>query len=492
MRTNALNIKKWQTVIGLLILLVFSFVVGCGKKEEYRQIQVYKIEGTATVERQGNNMEAYNNMQLQSGDMVETAENSSIQLKLDEDKYILVEPDSKISLQATGNSVDSKTSIYLEKGAIVNQIDNPLSEDSSYQVTTPNSTMAVRGTTFRVEITIDEKGHSYVKVAVFGGEVECNLVFPDGTIAEPVLVQKGTEVLVWGDDVQSEYVGTGNISYEEMKGITYDFLNDLIDRGEELSISKEEIEALKQAVASLGEEEGVQNENFEDNTEIDSEMDNEAPKKKQQIGQSIPSIPVLTPDSTEKETEQGIPSIPVLTPDSTEKETEQDTPSIPVLTPDYSSGSTNSGNTTGGNSTPGGDAPEGDTPGGDTPEGDTPGEDTPEGDTPGGDIPEGDTPGGDTPEGDTPGGDTPGEDSSGNVSQNRNVTINFVVLSESSTKVFATKIVSIASNVTEIAVSDIAKPLLQPTASGNWDYEGKGTVEIVNDVVTITWTELPQ
>ena len=89
MKTNRFSLKKWQVVISLLIVLVFSSSVGCGKKEEeYRQIQVYKIEGTATVERQGSSMEAYGNMQLQSGDVVETAANSSIQLKLDEDKYI--------------------------------------------------------------------------------------------------------------------------------------------------------------------------------------------------------------------------------------------------------------------------------------------------------------------------------------------------------------------------------------------------------------------
>lgn len=241
-------------ILAVLLLFGVMTLAGCGKKEEeYRQIQVYKIDGTATVVRQGSSMDAYENMQLQSGDVVETVADSYLQLKLDEDKYILVEPDSKISLQATGNSVDSKTSIYLEKGAIVNQLDNPLSEDSSYEVTTPNSTMAVRGTTFRVEITYDEKGHSYAKVAVYGGKVECNLVFPDGTITEPVIVESGTEVLVWGDDVESDYVWSGNTSYEELQLKVIDFLGVIIDRGEELSITKEEIEVLKEALETLEE-----------------------------------------------------------------------------------------------------------------------------------------------------------------------------------------------------------------------------------------------
>ena len=95
-KTNA-----WGLIVTLLVVLGIMST-GCGKKEaDYRQIQVYKIDGTATVARAGSNMDVYENMQLQSGDVVETVGNSYLQLKLDEDKYILLEPDTKISLQAT-------------------------------------------------------------------------------------------------------------------------------------------------------------------------------------------------------------------------------------------------------------------------------------------------------------------------------------------------------------------------------------------------------
>ena len=198
----------------------------CGNKEEnYRQIQVYKIEGTATVARAGSSMDVYENMQLQSGDVIETVANSYLQLKLDEDKYILLEPETKISLQATGNSLDSNTAIFLEKGAIVNQLDNPLSEKSNYQVTTPNATMAVRGTTFRVEITYDQNGECFTKVTVYDGKVECMLVFPDGTVKDPVMIEVGTEVLVRGDSEESEYVVIGKATYEEIKAKVLNFLD---------------------------------------------------------------------------------------------------------------------------------------------------------------------------------------------------------------------------------------------------------------------------
>lgn len=465
MKSNALNLKKWQTVIGLLTLLVFSSVAGCGKKEEeYRQIQVYKIEGTATVERQGSNMEAYNNMQLQSGDMVETAENSSIQLKLDEDKYILVEPDSKISLQATGNSVDSKTSIYLEKGAIVNQIDNPLSEDSSYQVTTPNSTMAVRGTTFRVEITYDEKGHSYAKVAVFGGEVECNLVFPDGTIAEPVLVKKGTEVLVWGDDVESDYVWSKDTNYEELKESVIDFLGVIIDRGEELSITKEEIEVLKEGLELLEEteEENREEESEQESEETVEDSDATETTEEKKTEEALEEKKNEIEEKAEEKKEEPKQEEPK------QEETPPVNPTPPVVTTPGDSSSGN-GTVNGGGSTSEG--------------GNSTGGNTSVGDSTGGDTSGGDTSGGDTSEGGTSGGDT---------STQIDITINFCL---SDGTVFATKKQSVDSSATEISQADITKPLLQPTASGSWDYESKDTIAIETKnvdgteikVVTITW-----
>lgn len=449
MKSNALNLKKWQTVIGLLTLLVFSSVAGCGKKEEeYRQIQVYKIEGTATVERQGSNMEAYNNMQLQSGDMVETAENSSIQLKLDEDKYILVEPDSKISLQATGNSVDSKTSIYLEKGAIVNQLDNPLSKDSSYQVTTPNSTMAVRGTTFRVEITYDEKGHSYAKVAVYGGKVECNLVFPDGAIAEPVMVETGTEVLVWGDDDESDYVWSGNTSYEELQEIVIDFLGGIIDRGEELSITKEEIEVLKEGVKLLEEEnneqESSQEESDDGSDKVLEEDESETTEEKNTEEKNTEESSTRKQEETkQKEPKQEEPK---------QEETPPVSPAPPVVSAPEDS-SSDSGNVNGGESNSGG----------------------------------GNSTGGSTDSGSTGGGT-----SGGNTVTQTEITINFCL---SDGTVFATKKQSVDSSATTITGDKIARPSLQPDINGDWNYNSSSTIEIKTiiengteiKVAIITW-----
>ena len=439
MKISTRNIKKELLVITLLCILIFSIISGCGKKEEYRQIQVYKIDGTATVERQGSSMEAYENMQLQSGDMVETVADSYLQLKLDEDKYILVEPDSKISLQATGNSVDSKTSIYLEKGAIVNQLDHPLSEDSSYQVTTPNSTMAVRGTTFRIEITYDEKGHSYAKVAVYGGKVECHLVFPDGTMKEPVMVEPGKEVLVLGDDVESDYVEFGNTSYDELREKVIDFLGVIIDKGEEISITKEELAVLKEGLTALEEDTTLTEENEEDSFLENSEQDSSLVEFDTTVKQEIVEE---KPGKEETKTEEEEVKEEEVKQEETLEQPTQTTPPV-VSTPDDSSTSTGGGSSSGGNSSSGSSS------------------------------------GGSSSGDNTSGGNSSGDSSSsGTTTSTRDVIINFTV----NNALFATKTVSqaaVGSNVT------ITEPTLRPDASGNWK-DGSGNLLSSSNTVTVS------
>lgn len=204
----------------IFVCMLMVALAGCGKTESYRQIKLYEIEGDVTVSREkSGNVEPYVNMMLQDKDNVETAAESYVQLQLDGDKYVLVEPSSKITLEATGDSVDSKTKINLTQGAVVNKIEKPLSKDSTYEVTTPNSTMAVRGTTFRVEVKFDENGESYTTLSVCEGKVQCQLITPDGTIVDEIVeLQAGEQAKIRGTSEISEYLGgKQTFDYEEFK-----------------------------------------------------------------------------------------------------------------------------------------------------------------------------------------------------------------------------------------------------------------------------------
>ena len=244
--------KTWKKYSIVMMALLFLAVIasGCGKKKEeaYRNIKVMSINGSATVERASvGTLDAYADMKLENGDRLSVDGSSSLTLSMDDDKYAMLEPGSSLTLEADGTKENSRTVIHLEAGAVMNYLSEKLSEGSSYEVTVPNSTMAVRGTVFRVAIVYDENGESYTTVQVFEGIVGCRLVFPDGTISEEeVQLAPGKEVLIHGDTSISEYVGDKghDIDYTTLNREALEFLLFCIDDGADLCIPREEVEEL--------------------------------------------------------------------------------------------------------------------------------------------------------------------------------------------------------------------------------------------------------
>lgn len=206
------------------------------------------IKGTATVERASvGSLDAYEEMKLESGDRLSVDSSSSLILSMDDNKYAMLEPGSSLTLEADGTRENSRTVIHLEAGAVMNYLSEKLSEKSSYEVTVPNSTMAVRGTVFRVAIVYDEDGDSYTTVQVFDGIVGSRLIFPDGRIdEEEVQITPGREVLIHGDTSISEYVGDKghDIDYTTLNREALEFLLFCIDDGSDLCLTREEVEEL--------------------------------------------------------------------------------------------------------------------------------------------------------------------------------------------------------------------------------------------------------
>ena len=241
-------VKYGAAIMGLLIVSALFISFGMKKEESYRDIKVMSIKGTATVERASvGSLDAYEDMKLESGDRLSVDSSSSLILSMDDNKYAMLEPGSSLTLEADGTRENSRTIIHLESGAVMNYLSEKLSEKSSYEVTVPNSTMAVRGTVFRVAIVYDEDGDSYTTVQVFDGIVGCRLVFPDGTISEEeVQLAPGKEVLIHGDTEISEYVGDKghDIDYTTLNREALEFLLFCIDDGSDLCLTREEVEEL--------------------------------------------------------------------------------------------------------------------------------------------------------------------------------------------------------------------------------------------------------
>jgi hypothetical protein len=259
-------LKAWIGIGAVAIVAVVAVIVAVVIKDEpeaYRTIKVYEYTGSAQVIRgEGKVIDVYNSMRLESGDKLVTGKESYLQLKLDDDKYILLESETEIRIVAEGNKKDSKTKISLEKGAVVNCIEDKLSGSSEYNVETPNSTMAVRGTTFRVQIKKDETGESYATVSVFEGNVASKLIYPDGTVEEKELdVETGKAVKILGTSADTMYVTIDeDIDYKELELEVLEFLDKSQENGKDLSISKEELNKLIDEIISMNKEEETESE----------------------------------------------------------------------------------------------------------------------------------------------------------------------------------------------------------------------------------------
>lgn len=241
-------VKYGAAIMGLLIVSALIISFGMKKEESYRDIKIMSIKGMATVERASvGSLDAYEEMKLESGDRLSVDSSSSLILSMDDNKYAMLEPGSSLTLEADGTRENSRTVIHLEAGAVMNYLSEKLSEKSSYEVTVPNSTMAVRGTVFRVAIVYDEDGDSYTTVQVFDGIVGSRLIFPDGRIdEEEVQITPGREVLIHGDTSISEYVGDKghDIDYTTLNREALEFLLFCIDDGSDLCLTREEVEEL--------------------------------------------------------------------------------------------------------------------------------------------------------------------------------------------------------------------------------------------------------
>ncbi len=238
--------KKW-IIIPVAVLAVLGvgalIFILTNKTAAYRLIKVFEIDGNATVTRADiGDLEAYANMVLESGDSVFLDE-GTMTLKLDEDKYVYVEEQTKFTLEATGDSVNSKTSIQLTQGAITNEIQNKLSEDSTYEINTPNSTMSVRGTVYRVTVYSDENGVKYTKIAVFSGSVATDLLYPDGTSSgNETMVEKGKQVIIFEDSTTTDYLtDVEDIDYSDLPESVIKKLIEISENGTELSLTTDEL-----------------------------------------------------------------------------------------------------------------------------------------------------------------------------------------------------------------------------------------------------------
>jgi len=236
------NIKIAIPVIAILIVGIIAGVLFSNNEDGYRLIQVYQVDGDVKLERENiGSMDAYENLNLISGDTIETLIESFLRLKLDDDKYVLVEQESVIEIYATGDEQNSKTDIRLNKGAVTVEVENKLSDESSFEVTTPNSVMAIRGTVFRISTYVDENGEPVTRITVFEGKVTVQKKSEDGTCSEEVTIESGKEALIYEENQEQILIILDEIEANKIPLQALEFLYDVVEEGHIIVYSEEEI-----------------------------------------------------------------------------------------------------------------------------------------------------------------------------------------------------------------------------------------------------------
>ncbi len=189
--------KKRKIAAALALLLI------CGgqlrgerafAEETYRNVKVLETEGEAYVERNEIRMPVYEQQVIQGGDYMTTGTDGRVDLRLDDDKYMVVEEDSQVEFELEGDQEKGAIRIYLTEGAVYNEIENPLAQDDSYEIHTPDGVMAVRGTKFRVSVRKNSDGtFRETFITVFDGTVYVRV---DNGEKEEAFVQAGEEAII--------------------------------------------------------------------------------------------------------------------------------------------------------------------------------------------------------------------------------------------------------------------------------------------------------
>lgn len=285
--------KKAGIVIGAVLMVIVAVAVGCivlkgGNDEAYRAIMVYQVNGGATITRASvGEMAAYENLMLQSGDSVAVASESSMRLKLDDDKYLLAEQDTRMNIVAEGDDENAKTYIELTQGSVTSEIQNKLGQNASYEVNTPNSIMAVRGTIFRVETAANESGDIDTRLTVFKGTVGARAVMPDGTVSdEEVLVEAGQELYVGGTGTSLVDLGEPtDIDYESLPPIMQEYIKELgiesANHIQEIKETAETAETAEQEQRDVEEKMETDEQEQAENPQETASKESESPLKQQ-------------------------------------------------------------------------------------------------------------------------------------------------------------------------------------------------------------------
>lgn len=364
-------------VITLLVLFAVLFA------QSGRIVSVFAFAGTTGIKRgrqeeAAQQLDVFEGMRLQSGDLVWTEEASTVTMMVDDDKMVRLEENSEAAFSEISKAKGSQlTCIDLRKGTIVNDLQRKLEDNVTYEITTPNSTISVRGTYFVVYVG-EEEGYVglVTRVNVYDG-----LVAVESKNGKIAILHAGDEkVEEWEQWENGLNLPSGNRAVvgdseiQTLAGVDFHGLHEAdLDRLEELvkeggtALTMEEIAAQREVLAAAVQQEPEITESLEEQETGEETGGEEGLQEAEEAGeQSAEEVEAAekkadaVPGAPEDGGEQSGGESAVVPPVPAKEQPEENPVTVlPVPeTPDVSPGSGGS-HGSGGSSSAGGDASSG-------------------------------------------------------------------------------------------------------------------------------------
>ncbi|MBQ8780798.1 MAG: FecR domain-containing protein [Oscillospiraceae bacterium] len=211
-----------KVIIGALIALIFIIAGAIWLSvtfggQAYRNITVSDINGSVTIIRDTRQFFASKSTVLRSGDIINTNETSRLRIRMDFDKYIVIEPNSSVYIYHTGITDSGEISVNIACGAVICQLNKALNPGENFVVKTPNTAVHVRGTVFRTEFELKPEYNGFENVMIthvqnFEGSVKLQLYNHNSEkVDEPMLLTERTSAELVSCDKFAQY---GYLNYD--------------------------------------------------------------------------------------------------------------------------------------------------------------------------------------------------------------------------------------------------------------------------------------
>ena len=154
-------------LVSILMIIAAAIVVSLYFGGEVsRELIVTEIQGSATIARENKIVNASKNSRILSGDIITTDGDSSLRISIDDDKFILVEPDTTMYIYFTDIASKGDISVNLSRGAVICEVNNKLKKNATFNLKTPNSSIDITGTVFRTEFNYAAEYMGYENVMI--------------------------------------------------------------------------------------------------------------------------------------------------------------------------------------------------------------------------------------------------------------------------------------------------------------------------------------